>query len=108
MADADQRSETISEFCVRERISRATFFKLQRAGLGPKTVRFFNVVRITAEARQEWHARIAELNHTQESARERLRRIELARSAGRAAAKSPLHVSNRASGRARRKAGANR
>ena len=96
MADealTDDRSETIAEFCARERISKATFFKLQRTGLAPETVRFFNIVRITADSRRRWHRRIAELSQSDAAALEQQRRVQLASRAGQAAAKSPQHVS---------------
>jgi len=54
MPDADQ-SLTINEFCAAEKICRATFYNLQRAGLGPDTILVGSHQRITAEARRRWH-----------------------------------------------------
>ena len=90
-------SQTIKEFCRDEKISRCTFHKMQRLGLGPVELRIpgTNVVRITAMARREWHQRMAELAQHEAARIEQARRVELAREAGRAAARSALHVSRR-------------
>jgi hypothetical protein len=54
MLDADE-SLTINEFCAAEKICRATFYNLQREGLGPDTIMVGSRQRITAEARRLWH-----------------------------------------------------
>jgi hypothetical protein len=51
----DERSLSIPDFCACEQISLATFYKLRRLGLGPKESRFLQCVRISPEARREWH-----------------------------------------------------
>ena len=52
-------SYTIREFCVAERISRSMFYKLDRAGKGPRRMRPQNT--ISEQARIDWHrAREAE------------------------------------------------
>ena len=52
MLDAEQ-SFTINEFC--ERICRATYYNLRRAGLGPDEILVGSHRRITAAARRRWH-----------------------------------------------------
>jgi hypothetical protein len=47
-------SQTISEFCTSEKISRAKYFALRREGRGPREMRDGKWVRITAEARRDW------------------------------------------------------
>ena len=54
MTDADA-SLTINEFCKLERICRATYYNLHRAGLGPDEILVGSRRRITAEARRLWH-----------------------------------------------------
>lgn len=60
---ADAPSLTIKQFCEFEGISRTSFFKMQRNGTAPETLRVPGVaiVRITAAARRDWHARMAAL-----------------------------------------------
>ena len=45
------RSETIDEYCARKRISRATYYKLKRQGIGPPEERFGAAVRIPPETK---------------------------------------------------------
>jgi hypothetical protein len=54
MLDAEP-SLTINEFCQLERICRATYYNLHRAGLGPDEILVGTHRRITAEARRRWH-----------------------------------------------------
>ena len=54
MLDAEQ-SFTINEFCQLERICRATYYNLRRAGLGPDEILVGSHRRITAAARRRWH-----------------------------------------------------
>jgi hypothetical protein len=95
--DEQSRSLTRAEFCLLEHMSLSTYHKLQRAGLGPDEIKFPGLafVRITAEARREWHAKIEAQRKTQAAKLEDQRRREIARNAGQKAAASPLHVSKR-------------
>jgi hypothetical protein len=43
------KSETIDEYCARKQISRATYYKMRRQGLGPREERFGAAVRIPPE-----------------------------------------------------------
>ena len=51
-------SSTISEFCIRHRLGRTTYFKMRKAGVGPKELRHGSVVRITADSEREWLERM--------------------------------------------------
>jgi hypothetical protein len=99
MTDAlnTERSYTIQRFCEVEDFSEAKYHELQRLGLGPQETRIphSNIVRITPEARRAWHQRLHELAQTEEAQLERRRRSELSSIAGKRAAASPLHISNR-------------
>jgi hypothetical protein len=91
------RALTRAEFCALERMSLSTFHKLKRAGLGPDEVHFPGMafVRITAEARREWHTRIEQWRKSQAAQLEEQRRSASASRAGKKAAASPLHISKR-------------
>jgi hypothetical protein len=86
-------SMTIREFCKLERISKVTYHKLKRKGLGPVEMRApgMSLVRITPAARFEWHARMAELEKSEAVELERQRRSEACHRAGKLAAASPNH-----------------
>ena len=47
---------TILEFCRRNSISRAFYYKLKKRGLTPREVRDLGPPRITIEAETEWRA----------------------------------------------------
>ena len=51
-AGADAAS--ISRFCARHDISRATYYNLRQAGLGPREMRIGTRVLITVEAAAAW------------------------------------------------------
>jgi hypothetical protein len=102
--DESGPSLTIGEFCLLENISRASFFKMQRSGVGPDVMHVpgTTIVRITAAQRKAWHIRMQELAQQEATTLERQRRVEHASRAGKAAVMSPLHVANRRRDRARR------
>jgi len=95
--EASGPSETIRQWRERRGYSSATFYKMKRRGLAPEILDIpgFNSPRITARADREWEKRMAELAKENANALERQRRIDHARHAGQAAAKSPDHISNR-------------
>jgi hypothetical protein len=97
----EDRPLTRSEFCALERMSLSTYHKLKRQRLGPDEIRFPNMtfVRITAEARRAWHAKIKTYRESQTAEIEEQRRSSLASRAGKIAAASPNHISKK---RARR------
>jgi len=90
-----RRSLSQKQFCWVENISLAKYFELKKRGLGPAITDIDGVQRITPEAREEWHERMAELAKSEAARLEAERRRELAVIAGRAAAASPLHISKR-------------
>lgn len=45
---------TIKEFCKAHRLSEAMYFKLRKAGLGPREMRAMRKVTISLEAAEEW------------------------------------------------------
>jgi hypothetical protein len=92
-----ERSLTIGEFCLSERISRSTFYDLDKRGLGPEidSVPGTRIRRITPSARRAWRERMRELRASEAAQLEQERKRAQAQEAGRIAAQSPLHVSNR-------------
>jgi hypothetical protein len=90
-----KRSLSRNEFCYIENISRAKFFDLKKRGLTPDETNIDGLIRITPQAREMWHERMAELAKSAAVQLEAERRRELAVIAGRAAAASPLHISKR-------------
>lgn len=52
--DEQQDAFTIPEFCVRNRISRAFYFKLKNQGLGPTEMRVGSRVLVSKEAAASW------------------------------------------------------
>jgi len=95
--DESGPSLTINEFCAVEHISRPTYFAMQRRGVGPEVLRIpgTRVIRITPAARQAWHDRLAQLADEEAGKLERQRRVDQGSRAGKAAVKSPAHVSHR-------------
>ena len=91
----DDRSWTISGFCAVEKFSKSFYYDLRKRGLAPDETRFpdSSTVRITPAARAAWHERLKVLAQTKAAELERQRRVELSRAAGKAAARSPRHVS---------------
>jgi hypothetical protein len=87
-------SYTIAEYCMEEKISEATYYKLRDLGrklglpLTPEEWRppGTNIVRITAHARREWQKRAPTMNRDEDTAR-----VAHARRAGKRGAASPDH-----------------
>ena len=52
---AAAQSQTIPEFCSAERISRAFYYEMRKAGRGPREMRHADgCVRVSPEARLDW------------------------------------------------------
>ena len=51
-------NKTVDEFCLEYRISRAKYYRMQRAGTGPRELRVERSVLITDDARKEWQAKL--------------------------------------------------
>jgi hypothetical protein len=47
-------SKTITEFCRAEKISRAKYYGLKKAGKAPAEMRVDGIIRITPEAHADW------------------------------------------------------
>jgi len=47
-------TETISQFCTSEGISRSQYYIMRRAGWGPDEMSVGRLVRISPEAKQRW------------------------------------------------------
>ena len=96
---APECSLTILEFCTVENFSPATYVKLRRLGYGPEELRIpgTDVIRITPQARRDWHVRMGCLRKEQAAQleRERARRSEQASAAGKLGAQSPHHPCRR-------------
>jgi hypothetical protein len=90
-----RRSLSQNEFCWLERISKSKYYALRKQGLAPDETNICGVIRITPQARETWHTRMAALAKSEAAQLEAERRRELAVIAGRAAAQSPNHVSRR-------------
>jgi hypothetical protein len=59
-------TETITEFCLSEGISRSHYYVMRREGWGPDEMQVGRLVRITPEAKQRWRRereRAAKLGH---------------------------------------------
>lgn len=95
--DPDDRSFTISEFCMAERMSLPSYYKMKGLGVGPAelVIPGTKMIRITADARRAWHKRMDELNQSKAAKLERERRRAQTVEAGRIAAASPRHHSKR-------------
>lgn len=78
-ADEVERSFSIAELCEAENISAGTYFNLRREGLGPREIRFRSTVRITPDARREWHEKLRRHSATRAARLEQQRRIAVAK-----------------------------
>ena len=95
--DVNHCAMSINEFCQRQKICPATYYKLKRRGLAPAELRFGNIVRITPEAEAAW--RVARENPEGKEAKDLLAHDEAlkarAQRAARVAVESPHHIANR-------------
>lgn len=93
----DAQAFRITEFCLRNSISTATFHKLKRKGLGPREMNIDGAIRISIEAEREWRA--ARENPTKAEAEQIARaaaaRVEKSRRIGKIGAASPKHPCRR-------------
>jgi hypothetical protein len=94
-ADFEQQVFSVNEFCTRNRISLSTWWKLRREGRGPRTMQLGHVSRITRDAELDWRREMEAHASTAKAKLERQRRSDYARQLGKAAAKSPSHISAR-------------
>ncbi len=94
--DAVPVAETIDDFRRVEALSKSSFYKLDKAGLGPRVLRVpgTKIVRVV-EGHAEWRERMAKLAASEAGELETARRRQLASVAGKHAAESVNHVSRR-------------
>jgi hypothetical protein len=52
----DRSAFTISEFCARNGFSRGFYYKMKKAGIGPRELVINDLIRITVEAELAWKA----------------------------------------------------
>jgi hypothetical protein len=95
--DFDTPSKSLPEWGAFHKLSKATVYKMKRAGLLPELliVPGFNVPRVTARADREWEERMKRLAQEKTAKLEQARRVEHARRAGQAAARSENHISKK-------------
>src|SRR5262249_46772093 len=95
----NERALTIPEFCFVENIGKATFYKMKRQGTGPEIhyvpVGGTTLPRISAQARRDWHAKLKAWQVSDAAQLLNERKRAQTSEAGRLAARSPLHISNR-------------
>jgi predicted DNA-binding transcriptional regulator AlpA len=96
-ANTERVAFTVAEFCDRNGISLALFWKLRDSGRAPKLMYLGRAIRISHSAEAEWQA-ARENPSTKEAnliARQRRHRSKQAKQAGAKAAASPRHISNK-------------
>jgi hypothetical protein len=93
--NVDDRSLTLRQFCAAEGICLASYFAMRRRGYAPVELRIpgSRIIRITHEARRNWHQMLAAREQSDAARLEAARQREQSIAAGKAAAKSPLHIS---------------
>jgi hypothetical protein len=107
-AAAAEPPKSITSFCKAKGISRATFYALRRKGLAPKTDeiivpgeeginrgRGLKLSRISAESERAWDKQMEQLRASDAAKLEVERAQQLRLQAGKLAAQSPNHISNR-------------
>jgi hypothetical protein len=77
-----ERNETIHEFCESEGISYSHYMGLKRRGIGPKELHIGRALRITPQAKRDWHAMLEKLANSKEAKAQQARRREIGRHAG--------------------------
>jgi hypothetical protein len=55
--DTPLAAYTLAEFCKAHRLSESMYYKLKRAGLGPRECKVLSKILITHEAAAEWRAK---------------------------------------------------
>jgi hypothetical protein len=93
-SDYEQEVFTISEFCLRNRISRVTLIKLCNAGRGPRIMRLLgHIGRVSIEAERDWRKAMEEYAASDAQALEQVRRVKQCTEAGKIAASKENHIS---------------
>ena len=92
-SDYEQQVFTVSEFCIRNRISRPTFFKLMRNGRGPRVMRLGHIARISIDAERDWRKAMEAEAASEKESLEHQRRVKQSGEAGKIAAAQENHIS---------------
>src|SRR5262249_15701649 len=87
---------TIEEFCYLENLCAYTYRKIRKLGWGPDETRVpgMDFVRITPEARAEYHERLKSREAQEQIEKDRERRALFTKRAGDLAAQSPKNISS--------------
>jgi len=95
----EERSLTIEQFCFLESIGKNSFYKMKRRGTAPEIyyvpVGTARLPRISAQAHRDWRAKLKTLRLSEADELLAQRKQAQTAQAGKLAAASPLHVSNR-------------
>ena len=96
LADRCSQAKTIDRFCEAKDFGSNTYYAMQERGVGPKEIRFGNIVRITPRAERAWDHMMENPTPEQAAAIEasRVKLRQRARRAANAAVASSRHVSN--------------
>jgi hypothetical protein len=99
--DVEEASLTIGDFCRLERFSKKIYHGLKQRGLGPEETcpPGTRVIRISPEARREWHVRMRDLQNTRAAKLEAARRREQTREAARRSVEARRDKANASSRR---------
>jgi hypothetical protein len=96
---SEERSLTIEQFCFLESIGKNTFYKMKKRGTAPEIyyvpVGTARLPRISAQAHRDWRAKLKALRLSEADELLAQRKQAQTSAAGKLAAASPLHVSNR-------------
>jgi hypothetical protein len=89
----DEASYTITDFCLLEKFSEATYHNLKKKGFGPAEMRApgTRIVRITAQARRDWQERMQKLALTPQIAEQKRKEAVHTSKGGKIAAASLKH-----------------
>jgi len=89
----ESRALSITDFCYVEGISTYAYKDLRKRDLIPKETRIpgSQIVRISPQARRDWHARLEQADAQKQIERDRERRTEIAQRAGKLAVQSFKH-----------------
>jgi hypothetical protein len=92
-----EKDMTIFQWCAKHNYSLTTFYKLEREGNAPEVIRPPGIAapRITPRADREWEEKMLRLAKEEAGRLETERRSQIKAAAGRAAAASPNHISQR-------------
>jgi hypothetical protein len=95
----EERSLTIEQFCFLESIGKNSFYKMKKRGTAPEIyyvpVGTARLPRISAQARRDWHRMLKELRLSEADGLLAQRKQQQTSQAGKLAAASPAHISNR-------------